>query len=146
MEKQQQENGQEGDGDKDLRARFPDPDNDARLRTPRVDELPPPPRVNFERPRPRKPEQNVRRRGIRLGGSPLTDDMRGAGIASTVGITLAASIAVGTGLGWLFDTFVLKGRTAGATPWGLIVGFLVGTASGFVNLGRVAGRLNKDDS
>nr|CAA9260131.1 hypothetical protein AVDCRST_MAG63-2483 [uncultured Armatimonadetes bacterium] len=123
----------------DLLARFPDPEADERLRVPRGDALPGVPDVRFERPRPRKPDAEGEGR-LRL--RPLGSELRGMGAASTVGITLVASIAIGAGLGWLVDNFLLRDP---ATPWGLIVGFLLGTASGFVNLVRVSNHLNRDD-
>ena len=131
-----EERRETGDDAEDLRARFPDPETDARLRTPRGEALPDVPEARYERPKP--PPDPASQRGSGL--SPLSPDLRGMGEASTIGIMLVASIAIGAGLGWLVDTFVL--RSAG-TPWGLIVGFLLGVASGFVNLVRVANRLNK---
>ena len=68
-------------------------------------------------------------------------DLRGVGAASAIGITLAVSIGLGTGLGWLADKYLLH---SSGTPWGLIVGFLFGTTSGFINLVRVTNSLNKD--
>ena len=125
------------DEEEDLRTRFPDPDSDERLRVPRGEALPEVPEAQFTRPSLPQADTGKGSAGL----SPLKADMRGMGEASTIGITLAASIAVGTGLGWLVDRYLLK---SSGTPWGLIVGFLLGTTSGFVNLVRVAGRLNKD--
>lgn len=122
----------------DLRARFPDPDADARLRVPRGEALPTAPRIEFERPA--LPEDRRPEGGFRLRPSGM--DLRGMGAASTIGITLVASIAIGTGFGWLVDTYLLRST---GTPWGLIVGFLLGTASGFINLVRVANALNRND-
>ena len=126
----------EDEEESDLRSRFPDVEKDTRLRTPRGEALPGVPEAKYERPKP-PPDPALRGGGI----SPLSPDLRGMGEASTIGITLVASIAIGTGLGWLVDTFLLK---SGGTPWGLIAGFFLGVASGFVNLVRVANRLNKD--
>lgn len=122
--------------DDDLRARFPDPETDGRLRTPRGDALPEAPKAEFQRPSFKRAEPTEPGAG---GGR--TGSLRAMGMASTIGIMLVASIGVGTGLGWLVDTFLL--RSAG-TPWGLIVGFLLGVTSGFINLVRVANRLNRD--
>lgn len=121
----------------DLRARFPDPDTDERLRVPSGAALPDVPKVEFSRPTlpgpdPSKPASPL------LG--PIKGDLRSMGEASTIGLTLVVSIAIGAGLGYLVDQFVL-GRPA--TPWGLIAGFLLGVASGFVNLIRVTNRLNE---
>ena len=122
--------------DDDLRARFPDPETDGRLRTPRGDALPESPKVTFRRPTFQRADQSEKGGIGRSAGN-----LRAMGIASTIGISLVASIGVGTGLGWMADTFLLHST---GTPWGLIVGFLLGVASGFVNLVRVANRLNRD--
>ena len=67
--------------------------------------------------------------------------LRGMGAASTIGISLVASIATGAGLGWLVDKYLLHSTQ---TPIGLICGFMLGVFSGFVNLVRVANQLNQD--
>jgi hypothetical protein len=131
-------------GPDDLADRFPDVERDERLQP--VD-LPEAPRVTFERPTTqaargdRPPE---REEGIRLGraGQMSGKDLRSAGIASTIGWGLAGSIIAGTLLGHLVDRYLLGSP---ATPWGLIVGFLLGVVSGFVNLVRAANRLNRDE-
>ena len=125
--------------DEDLRARFPDVGTDERLRVPRGDSLPHVPDARFERPVLRRPEDALAK-SPRL--KAMTDDLRGFGMAGTVGMTLVFSIGIGAGLGWAVDHFLLKDPP---TPWGLIVGFLLGTASGFINLVRVTNRLNPDD-
>jgi F0F1-type ATP synthase assembly protein I len=129
----------EGGDDEDLRARFPDVGTDERLRVPRGDSLPHVPDARFERPVLRRPEDALAK-SPRL--KAMTDDLRGFGMAGTVGMTLVFSIGIGAGLGWAVDHFLLKDPP---TPWGLIVGFLLGTASGFINLVRVTNRLNPDD-
>jgi F0F1-type ATP synthase assembly protein I len=68
-------------------------------------------------------------------------DMRSSGQALTIGTSLVASIIVGTGAGWLVDKYLLHST---GTPWGLVCGFMLGVASGFVNLIRVTNQLNKD--
>jgi F0F1-type ATP synthase assembly protein I len=130
----------EGGDDEDLRARFPDVGTDERLRVPRGDSLPHVPDARFERPVLRRPEDDALAKSPRL--KALTGDLRGFGMAGTVGMTLVFSIGIGAGLGWAVDHFLLKDPP---TPWGLIVGFLLGTASGFINLVRVTNRLNPDD-
>ena len=127
----------EGEED-DLRTRFPDPDADARLQVPRGDALPQVPAAEFRRPT--LPEVDPLAKNPKLRHLP--GELRGMGAASTVGLTLVISIAIGAGLGWLVDKFLLRDP---ATPWGLIVGFLIGVASGFLNLVRVANQLNRDD-
>ena len=125
--------------DEDLRARFPDPEADARLRTPRGDALPKVPQAEFHRPTLKSAETPGSKNSVLAGLSG--GDLRGIGAASTIGITLVASIAIGAGLGWLVDKYLLHSTS---TPWGLIVGFLLGVISGFMNLIRVASRLNRD--
>ncbi len=137
MSETERDRDKQDDRDDELRARFPDPETDGRLRTPRGDALPEAPRVEFQRPTFKRPEAPE---GGRYGGA--LGNLREMGAASTIGITLVASIAVGAGLGWAVDTFLL--HSAG-TPWGLIVGFFLGVTSGFINLVRVANRLNRDD-
>ena len=127
----------EGTGDEeddDLRARFPDPESDERLRVPTGSALPPPPRMEISRPAP--PGENDKKTsrvgfGALRGAEFGEGDLRSLGETSTIGWTLALSVVIGAGLGYLVDKFVLH---SGATPWGLIVGFLLGTASGFVSL------------
>ena len=133
------------EGDDDLRARFPDPESDERLRVPTGSALPPPPRIEISRPAP--PGENDKKTsrvgfGALRGAEFGEGDLRSLGEASTIGWTLALSVVIGAGLGYLVDKFVLH---SGATPWGLIVGFLLGTASGFVSLVRVTNRLNARD-
>lgn len=134
----------EVDDEDDLRARFPDVETDERLRVPTGSALPAPPRMEISRPAPPNEKNKTSRvpfgalRGAELGEG----DLRSLGEASTVGWTLALSVLIGAGLGYLADRFVLH---SGATPWGLIVGFLLGTASGFVSLVRVTNRLNARD-
>jgi F0F1-type ATP synthase assembly protein I len=133
------------DEDDLLRARFPDPENDERLRVPTGSALPSPPQMEISRPAPpEESNQETNRVGLgALRGAEFGEgDLRSLGEASTIGWTLALSVVIGAGLGYLVDRFVLH---SGATPWGLIVGFLLGTASGFVNLVRVTNRLNARD-
>lgn len=61
------------------------------------------------------------------------------GKAMGIGTTLVSSIIGGVIVGWLLDTYVIKA----ATPYGLIVGFLLGTFSGFANMIKLANELNK---
>ncbi len=128
-----------------LRARFPDPESDERLRVPTGSDLPVPPRMEILRPQTGGPDEEKTSRvgfGALRGAEFGEGDLCSLGEASTIGWTLALSVVIGAGLGYLVDKFVLH---SGATPWGLIVGFLLGTASGFVNLVRVSNRLNARD-
>lgn len=135
------------DDDENIASRFPNVESDERLNVP-ID-LPEPPKVNFQRPETRaargeKPDPAAGEESIRVrrGGSISGGDMRNAGMAATIGWSLAISVFVGAGLGHLVDRFLLGNPT---TPWGLIVGFLVGTVSGFVNMVRLANQLNQND-
>ena len=114
-------------------------------------DLPPVPTVSYQRPPSEAEREAAAREKAREGGARTfgttgivssTGDMKGSGQALTIGTQLVGSIIAGTLLGWLADKYIFH---SGATPWGLIVGFLLGTASGFVNLIRVANRLNKDE-
>lgn len=132
----------------DLRARFPDPENDPRLKTPRGSDLPEVPKTEFTRPslpqvEPfRQGRGGSGRGGSGRGGVPSAADIRGAGLASAIGIQLFMSIGGGVGLGALVDKFALHGPT---TPWGLITGFFLGAVAGFMNMMRLVNRLNRDD-
>ncbi len=113
-------------------------------------ELPPVPETNYARPNTQAAREAApgQIEGRPLGGGigsrgliGSTSDVKGSAQALTIGTQLVGSIIAGTLLGWLADKYLLH---SGATPWGLIVGFMLGVASGFVNLVRVANRLNKD--
>ena len=52
------------------------------------------------------------------------------GFGLRVGIELIAGLCVGLALGWLADRYI------GTRPWGLIAGFLLGSAAGIVNVLR----------
>jgi F0F1-type ATP synthase assembly protein I len=57
--------------------------------------------------------------------------MKLLGDFSTIGLTLAASIFVGVGIGYLLDHKVFKGKTA---PWLTLIFLGFGIAAGFKNL------------
>jgi ATP synthase protein I len=59
---------------------------------------------------------------------------RKAGIAYAAGITLFASVAAFTGVGWLLD------RWLGTDPWFLIGGILVGSAGGLYEFVRLSSK------
>ena len=50
-----------------------------------------------------------------------------------MGTELLASLIVGGGLGWVVDTYLL-----GTTPWGMVVGLILGVAAGILNVMRDA--------
>lgn len=68
------------------------------------------------------------------GGEGRRGDVTAAGTALgfglRVGIELIAALGVGIALGWLADRYL------GIRPWGLIVGFFLGSAAGIVNVYR----------
>jgi ATP synthase protein I len=59
----------------------------------------------------------------------------GLGQAVRIGTELLAALIVGGGLGWTVDTYLL-----GSTPWGLVVGLMLGAAAGIRNAYRAAQR------
>jgi F0F1-type ATP synthase assembly protein I len=56
---------------------------------------------------------------------------------STIGITMASSVFIGFGIGYLLDQKVFGGRT---TPWFMFVFLGLGIAAAFINLFRLARR------
>ena len=59
--------------------------------------------------------------------------VRQVGVLSGVGLTLVISTVLGLWGGYVLD------RWLGSAPWLMLVGLLLGIASGFVNLFRAAG-------
>lgn len=57
----------------------------------------------------------------------------GLGQAVRVGTEMLAALIIGGGLGWMIDTYLL-----GSTPWGMVVGLVLGTAAGIRNAYRAA--------
>ncbi len=57
----------------------------------------------------------------------------GLGQAVRIGTELLASLIVGGGLGWLIDTYLL-----GSSPWGIVIGLVLGVAAGIRNAYRRA--------
>ena len=97
--------------------------------------LPDPPKMGYSRPKPLEDpaERFLKRRGI------TSQDAGNMGKAMGIGTALVGSIIGGVVVGLLADKFLIKS----ATPYGLIVGFLLGTISGFANLIRLSNALNK---
>jgi len=54
---------------------------------------------------------------------------------STIGITFAASVFIGFGMGYWIDVKLFAGRTK---PWFMLIFLCFGVASGFLNLYRLA--------
>ncbi len=68
-------------------------------------------------------------------GKPKRGDVTSGGALGfglRVSIEMVSALIVGVGLGWLADHFL------GSRPWGIIAGFLLGSAAGFVNVFRAA--------
>jgi ATP synthase protein I len=63
-------------------------------------------------------------------GRDITSGGGALGFGLRVGIELIAALVVGLALGWLSDRYI------GTRPWGLILGFLLGSAAGVVNVFR----------
>ncbi|GEM_PF-7052011 len=138
MSSDQSGSGGESEKNDDIRARFPDPEA---VRIPGRGDLPEPPRVKYTPPT--LPEVQPFRRGRFDGpdGGGGGADLRSTGIALTIGIQLFAAVAGGVGLGLLVDRYLLGNP---ATPWGLIGGFFLGTASGVWTTVRLVKQLNRE--
>ncbi|MCI0371931.1 MAG: AtpZ/AtpI family protein [candidate division NC10 bacterium] len=70
-------------------------------------------------------------------GRPDRRWVRQVGVLSGVGLTLVISTVLGLWGGYALD------RWLGSAPWLMLVGLLLGIASGFVNLFRAAGLLGR---
>lgn len=143
-----QDNKQDAEETDDIASRFPDVEKDQRLKTPRGRDLPEPPQVTFTPPT--LPQSRILREdgigvgGLRGGGGAGIgrDDLRGTGLASAAGISLVVAILACTGIGWAIDKYALHST---GTPWGLIIGFMIGVASGFMNLFRLTAQINRGE-
>ena len=62
---------------------------------------------------------------------------RQVGMLAGLGLTLAVATAIGVGLGVLAD------RWLSSSPWGLILGLLLGVTAGFVQVLRDIGRATR---
>lgn len=65
---------------------------------------------------------------------PSADENRKAGFAYAAGLTLFASVAAFTGLGYLLDTWL------GTQPWCLVGGIVIGSAVGFYQFVRLSSK------
>ncbi|RJT39986.1 ATP F0F1 synthase subunit I [Mesorhizobium waimense] len=76
------------------------------------------------------------RRPDRLEGKDAkVGSVAGYGQALKLSSEFIAGIVVGVGLGWFLD------RMAGTSPWGLIIGLLLGFGAGVLNVLRSAGMM-----
>jgi len=66
----------------------------------------------------------------RPGGRGDVTSGNALGFGLRIGIELIAALCVGLALGWLADRYI------GTRPWGLVVGFFLGSAAGIVNVFR----------
>jgi ATP synthase protein I len=64
--------------------------------------------------------------------------LRQLGVLSGVGLTLVVSTVLGFWGGYVLD------RWLGSSPWLMLVGLLLGIASGFVNLFRATGLFDRE--
>ena len=132
------------DGDEqdanDIAARFPKPEE---VTVGQMSNLPEPPTMKYNRPNLRRDTDPLPEgtKSILANVGNNSRNLRSMGVAGTIGISLAVSIGVGAGLGWLIDTYLLGSPQP---PWGLIAGFLLGVFSGFANLIRITNQLNRD--
>jgi ATP synthase protein I len=62
------------------------------------------------------------------------DENRKAGFAYAAGLTLFASVAAFTGVGWMLD------RWLGTQPWCLIGGIVLGSAAGLFEFVRLSSK------
>ena len=75
----------------------------------------------------RRPDRLEGKDDAKAGGAT------GYGQALKLSSEFIAGIVVGVGIGWFID------RVAGSSPWGLIVGLMLGFGSGVLNVLRSAG-------
>ncbi len=68
---------------------------------------------------------------------PRRELMRMVADFSTIGLSLASSIFVGFGMGYLLDVKLFGGRT---TPWFMAIFFCLGVFAGFRTLYRLSRR------
>lgn len=64
--------------------------------------------------------------------------IRGAGLASTVGIVLVVSMVIGYAFGSWLD------RVFGTEPWLMLLFTLMGIAAGFIEMFRIVSRISKE--
>jgi ATP synthase protein I len=60
---------------------------------------------------------------------------RRSGLAYAAALSLFFSVAVMTGIGWLFD------RWLGTSPWLMVAGLMLGAAAGFYEFVRISSKL-----
>ena len=70
----------------------------------------------------------------RNSSKPTADENRKAGFAYAAGLTLFASVAAFTGVGYLLD------RWFGTDPWCLVGGIVLGSAAGLFEFVRLSSK------
>lgn len=98
--------------------------------------VPEPPRVPYERPAARADETIRGPRGVQVG----VGEMRGMGDGWEIATALVSSLVAGILLGLAADRWWIRA----STPWGVIVGVLLGSISGFTKMFQMASRLNRE--
>jgi F0F1-type ATP synthase assembly protein I len=95
--------------------------------------VPEPPKLDYQRPRPKQAP-------LRGPRGTLFDaaEARGMGAGWNIATALVSSLIAGTLLGMAVDKYWLRAET----PWGLIIGFLLGCVSGFANVFSIASRID----
>ena len=71
-----------------------------------------------------------------MAGSNNEEENRKSGIAYAAALTLFASVASLTGVGWLLD------RWLGTAPWLLALGIVLGAVAGFYQFFRLTSKLS----
>lgn len=82
-------------------------------------------------------EARSRRDRETRAGSRAASDMSGLGKAFRFSAEFIAGTVAGAGIGWALDA------VAGTSPWGMIVGLILGFCAGMLNIMRAAGELNR---
>jgi ATP synthase protein I len=75
------------------------------------------------------------RRRARDGAGGSTQSYTGLGVGMRIVAEIISALAVGVALGLILDTWL------GTQPWFLIAGFLLGSGAAFMNLMRIAKRM-----
>jgi hypothetical protein len=117
--------------------REPPDSTEPEIDLPPMPRMPDPPKLSYRRPEPATSRLRGPR-GIRIDAA----EARGMGTGWNIATALVSSLIAGTLLGMAVDRYLVKSQT----PWGLIVGFLLGTLSGFANVFAIASRLDGDSS
>ena len=72
---------------------------------------------------------------LRYSPDSLAESTRKSGLAWTAGIVFFGSVAFMLVLGWIADVVL------GSSPWGIVVGIVLGSAIGFMQFFRITSRI-----